>query len=840
MKKKKGLRKKGFTLVELIAVLVILAIVTLIVSLSINSINQLVRKKQKENMLNSMQVQAKKYVNDTGIKKVYVDTLIKEGYVSADNDKTSSLSIEDPTNPKQYLNCYYYDFTSDANGVLTEPDNLETTDCDANILADVILKIQYSDDGGSTYKDFDDKWIRQDYIILKVVSNNLDIINAADLNSGSSWTTPLAPDVYYSPSGTFEVNTTNGYLNDTYQVTINKEGTSYNASQHVKMDSKKPVITNVRLDKPNEWTTAKYVFAEFEDTGSGMAYFAISSKSNASDLANSDWKTIIGNKHTFSLTSSSLDNKLTENGTYYVYAKDVAGNITRSEAFIVEKIDSIPPTCEYLGESDEWTNQSRTITWGCKDDETGCNPSYSGGTTVYSVSTKLATINQYTIKDNAGNVTTCAKRTDVKVYVDKDKPTISSFTITSNKTYNSIDAKYSISGTDIQAGKSSELASGIDKYCITTSNDSSSCSWVDASSANITLSDTEGSGNSHTRYAFIKDKAGNISNSKNKTYTLYTNCSDVIEDTNYEWSGCSVSCGGGTQTRRTKDRYLGGRCTDTSRSCNTQGCCTSTSINYNACTSWRWSECSKLCGGGTQYEYRYCDIVSNYNGTVCDTYEDTRNSYTSCNTQSCCDEGTWEYDSCSENGYKVYSRYNECTGRWEYDEDYYQACTYDLGCDVEECPTNTINKSVEEMTIYPKCSYYYGGRLYEDYDYDEPYYCDYGDRYLGCDEIYVGRCYGNYGSDLCEVGWNYFGTYYARRDALFVDENYMCSKDYIGGYRYMCTYGEEEVYIFACAGSNSGSPCLYHTIDYDFWSGVDYSIVDTTVRGDLRNGSGSC
>ena len=85
-------------------------------------------------------------------------------------------------------------------------------------------------------------------------------------------------------------------------------------------------------------------------------------------------------------------------------------------------IDKEPPTCTNRGDSTSWTNSNRRIYYGCTD--TGgseCSSSSSEKFRKFETSTRTATIDQYTISDNAGNSQTCPSRT-ANVYVDKDKP----------------------------------------------------------------------------------------------------------------------------------------------------------------------------------------------------------------------------------------------------------------------------------------------------------------------------------------------------------------------------------------------------------------------------------
>jgi hypothetical protein len=133
-----------------------------------------------------------------------------------------------------------------------------------------------------------------------------------------------------------------------------------------------------------------------------------------------------------------------------------------------------------------------------------------------------------------------------------------------------------------------------------------------------------------------------------------------------DWSTCSATCGGGTQTRTCTNpapQFGGANCIgDTSQSCNTQACAgncpTSCGLpesqvpngqgGIKSCAAttpcpinghWTdWGQCSATCGGGTQL--RYCtNPEPQYGGADCSLL-DGGNYSRSCNTQSCGRGGT--------------------------------------------------------------------------------------------------------------------------------------------------------------------------------------------------------
>ena len=218
----------------------------------------------------------------------------------------------------------------------------------------------------------------------------------------------------------------------------------------------------------------------------------------------------------------------TSSGTYTLTVTTGAGN-SASASYTV-KIDKTAPTCEYSGGSSSWTNRYVTIKIGCKDNESGCASGEKSETIRTLTRTKAMTT---TIKDKAGNSTTCTKTFDV--YYDGTDP-VCSVNITSSGTSG---VSGNVSATDTGSGISG----------------SSSRSFTNIKSS--------------TTYTF-SDKAGNSTscrvNVTSSTEYRKTTCREykACSSNQCDWNTClTTKCSGGWDNRVWGNKY---------KCCSAQGC----------------------------------------------------------------------------------------------------------------------------------------------------------------------------------------------------------------------------------------------------------------------------
>ena len=583
--------KKGFTLMELLSVIVLLGIIITIGLFSISSIRKAILDRQYKNLKTEIELAAEKYYQDTENTFFYVQTLIDEGYIKTDN---SSLNIYSPID-SNIMNCYMINVVD---GKATLDDKNKNEECNAEIAGNYELKIVRENDKTS------DKWYKESEELSAVKSDN-----SVDDSLIYTWTTDLNPNTIWDKRK-FDLknllNEKGGVINDVFYVQANSVDKSYrSAGKRIKIDTVKPIIDNVNISgDQNEWVKQRDVTIKAHDLGSGIVGYLFSDKSDCS--GNFEKLTKPQNEFTLKRTFKS-------NGEYYFCLIDDAGNISDSEKIVIQKVDGKPPKCYYNNENYEWHSGSRTISYGCQDDESGCDKLIVNGRKTYTcrenncniftqnkdynetydkikINDTEKSIGTFKIIDKNGNETTCpdSNKQYLNLYLDNTNPTVKINSMSYSGGYLTVSASVIDSNSGVQ--NAYVVYNGKTSNTISCNGNCTLRLYVDSLvSGNVTLYGT--------------DKVGNVG-SDSKTINVYTGTKSDSKDYNTLFTeNISYS---GTYLYHDIQNILGsascsssGRCTispkSTSESCTLKKSPNTSEPDYDSCEDGgslnRWGEC---------------------------------------------------------------------------------------------------------------------------------------------------------------------------------------------------------------------------------------------------------
>ena len=176
-----------------------------------------------------------------------------------------------------------------------------------------------------------------------------------------------------------------------------------------KLDQTGPEIKGVASET---WGSVIPISINIKDNKSGLKEYQISEKEEIP----STWKSISGNE-------VDVTETVTSNGIYYIYAKDVLGNISHTSV-TVTKIDDIVPIVDFNVTTGNGT--AKIDASNSADNETGIakyeysvdnGTYYSSSTSIYNFAGLSHGNHTFNVRitDNAGNVSTASKTASVTV-----------------------------------------------------------------------------------------------------------------------------------------------------------------------------------------------------------------------------------------------------------------------------------------------------------------------------------------------------------------------------------------------------------------------------------------
>ena len=297
------MKNRGFTLVELIAVIAILAVILLLSLGVFTTVQQSVLDSQYNNLIIDIEAKAEDYARDIGttdILYINVDFLIKNGYIQADDDNY----IYDPRD-NSIMNCYkihimFADGQYTADFLEDENDLNEDNTCNTEEL--ITGEIDILCNGGKCSND----WVGNDITLTLSGKDSSEI-----LNSTVEWTSLLGTYVIQGPGEEKKLEIIPETVLDTiYSVTVKINDKVYYTNKNIKIDKEGPsLIENTISIGSNQ----KLSIDASDLSGSGITGIA---------LANGSCNDV---------TYSMEDIPITSSGKYTLCMQDAVGNVSSKE-----------------------------------------------------------------------------------------------------------------------------------------------------------------------------------------------------------------------------------------------------------------------------------------------------------------------------------------------------------------------------------------------------------------------------------------------------------------------------------------------------------------------------
>ena len=316
------MKKKGFTLVELLAVIIILAIVIALSTRGFIVIQKRILEGQFKNVSQDILNKAEEYARSTGTTEpidINVQFLIENGLITPDDKEY----IYDPRDRSNVLNCYVIHIVLENGEYVATWNESTEKKCTSEV-------VRYENEiycNGEKCKTNEDDWYTGEVTlninkIENLIGNNSWTLEWSSLNG---FYEKQSSDICKSVDCMKVKATATNVLNTTYsallKVDTGEDEKIYNYSAVVKIDNEKPVAISreIKIDYTKD---SELVIDATDISGSGIKGYAIVSKDKScSDVPLDDFKL------------SAI--KITAKGNYKLCILDNAGNITTDDKDLV-------------------------------------------------------------------------------------------------------------------------------------------------------------------------------------------------------------------------------------------------------------------------------------------------------------------------------------------------------------------------------------------------------------------------------------------------------------------------------------------------------------------------
>lgn len=721
-------RDKGFTLVELIAVIAILSLLVGLSSIAFINIRRNTLEKQYDNLVSYIETKAANYADDTGITTVNVQTLIEEGYLEPDDE----TNIYNPVT-NESINCKII------NSEFVDGEFVPSFDRDNDYK------------NGDTCEKYEQTGLYKICIVngSECLSEGFNLWKKGDIVLGvrTDDTYPLPEGTTYnwiSTDGNSGTNSTikvsgldDSAIQAIYTVKVT-EGLDRTGEARTKIgvDKQNPIVTEISVKDEAKWTENKDIEITLSDyTGSGVYGYYVSetpidqcSNSKTDYQKTSDNKVTVEKYEQENISVCVMDN--VENHSL----KGIDKSISKICATTKEINFSISP------EEDVWSKDKVTITVKAKDEKVGLEGYYFSTSDTKpdkdsNVWKKIAESKKYEEVNESYDVTengtyyfhvlnTCGRVSTKEIVinnidkeVDKSEIRLKS-KVPSNTTY---------SESAIITGIARDNVSGIKAYQFTTSTSKTApeSGWENLESPirnqERTYDLTIDKSGSNSYYFWVKDASGNTKRSPSSVSVKIDNDDPKCSTGNLTLGSGNVignsTCSDPTST--VTIYYYFKRTTSSSRpSTPSASMFTSTSKTYSTDCEYYyhgWAMAKDQAGHSSNIiylGYQYSGACCNprlYQSKTCDkttgyykyTYKDECNggrTFTENSYDTCCDIKAYQNRTCNTNtGYYQYNYKNECTGRT------FSESTSSTCCNLRTNETTECNGGKYRIKYYNSC-----------------------------------------------------------------------------------------------------------------------------------------
>lgn len=343
-------QKSGFTLVELMATIVVLAIIIAIAMPIYNKLSINIKEKNYTNKVKLIETAAAKYSEDTNYETMYVDDLIKDGYLDADDEDGNIYN--DLTNER--INCYVVKSKEEAGiyyaELLDESYQLEDNTCIANMpntMNDKLKIIMRLENGNEFEYDKISKWWTKENIILEaqVIGEIKDIewyqgYSQSPLDTNSKYFT----DIQNNKDKRKIKVSTDSVLQQSYTVKVTlSDGKILNSTVRVYIDKIKPNFYDNNNIENTTWVTSLSYEIKAYDNESGLLGYKILDEDKECPTTREAYE------------KSTRKATFTENGKKTICIMDNVGNINKNE-LLLNSIDNTNVSCYFDVEGEKGNN----------------------------------------------------------------------------------------------------------------------------------------------------------------------------------------------------------------------------------------------------------------------------------------------------------------------------------------------------------------------------------------------------------------------------------------------------------------------------------------------------